>query len=103
MPVSLLVQGPQACVAIGSVSQLRPLRCLVQACSEAANLGIDCELIDLRTVMPWDVPTVEESVKKTGRLVISHEAPVGGRAGYHLFFPPSDEHMESMKRHVNGS
>ncbi|KAG8685924.1 hypothetical protein FRC08_012839 [Ceratobasidium sp. 394] len=32
------------------------------------------ELIDLRTLLPWDVHTVMESVKKTGRLVIVHEA-----------------------------
>lgn len=38
--------------------------------------SISVEVIDLRTVMPWDVDTVVNSVKKTGRLVISHEAPV---------------------------
>jgi len=46
------------------------------------KLGISVELIDLRTIMPWDVDTVESSVKKTGRLLISHEAPkTGGFAG----------------------
>jgi len=39
------------------------------------DLGLSCELIDLRTLLPWDVDTVEKSVKKTGRLLISHEAP----------------------------
>lgn len=42
------------------------------------KLGITCELIDLRTLLPWDVETVEASVKKTGRLLISHEAPKTG-------------------------
>ena len=47
---------------------------------EAARLlaleeGISCELIDLQTLLPWDVATVEASVRKTGRLVVSHEAP----------------------------
>ncbi len=32
------------------------------------------ELIDLRTVLPWDVETVVESVQRTGRLVVVHEA-----------------------------
>ena len=32
------------------------------------------ELIDLRTVLPWDMDTVVESVRRTGRLVIVHEA-----------------------------
>ncbi|KAI0647422.1 pyruvate dehydrogenase [Trametes meyenii] len=36
------------------------------------------ELIDLRTIMPWDVETVAESVNRTGRLVVVHEA---GRTG----------------------
>ena len=36
------------------------------------------ELIDLRTIMPWDVDTVVESVQRTGRLVVVHEA---GRIG----------------------
>jgi 2-oxoisovalerate dehydrogenase E1 component beta subunit len=39
------------------------------------QLGISCEVIDLRTLQPWDVDTVVASVKKTGRLLISHEAP----------------------------
>ncbi|KAI8328503.1 hypothetical protein BC941DRAFT_476918 [Chlamydoabsidia padenii] len=37
--------------------------------------GLRCELIDLRTILPWDVETVVESVNKTGRLVVAHEAP----------------------------
>ena len=39
------------------------------------------ELVDLRTILPWDVARVEESVKKTGRLVIVHEASVTGGVG----------------------
>lgn len=38
--------------------------------------GIECEVIDLRTLLPWDVPTVEASVNRTGRLIVTHEAPV---------------------------
>lgn len=33
--------------------------------------GISCELIDLRTLIPWDKDTVEASVRKTGRLLVS--------------------------------
>ena len=36
---------------------------------------LDVELIDLRTIYPVDVETVAESVKKTGRAVVVHEAP----------------------------
>ena len=45
------------------------------------RLGASCEVIDLRTVMPWDVETVVESVRKTGRAVVSHEAPRSGGWG----------------------
>jgi len=52
---------------------------LSAACDMAQKeLGISCELIDLRTLSPWDKQTVFESVKKTGRLVVSHEAPRSG-------------------------
>jgi 2-oxoisovalerate dehydrogenase E1 component beta subunit len=38
------------------------------------ELGIDAEVIDLRTIVPLDIETIEESVKKTGRCVVVHEA-----------------------------
>jgi 2-oxoisovalerate dehydrogenase E1 component beta subunit len=47
-----------------------------QACDMAEDVGISCELIDLQSILPWDVETVVQSVQKTGRLLISHEAPV---------------------------
>ncbi|GEK46068.1 alpha-ketoacid dehydrogenase subunit beta [Halomonas pacifica] len=58
----------------------------VEVTEKAAELaekeGISCEVIDLRSILPWDVETVAQSVLKTGRLVISHEAPLtGGFAG----------------------
>lgn len=49
---------------------------LEKAADRAAEAGISCEVIDLRSILPWDRDTVEASVKKTGRLVVSHEAPV---------------------------
>jgi len=47
-----------------------------QAAEKAAKDGISCEVIDLRTILPWDVETVANSVTKTGRLIISQEAPL---------------------------
>lgn len=53
-----------------------------KAAEMAATVGIYCEVIDLRSLLPWDQQTVADSVTKTGRLVISHEAPLtGGFAG----------------------
>jgi pyruvate dehydrogenase E1 component beta subunit len=45
----------------------------VKAVEELSGMGIDVELIDLRTIRPMDLPTVIESVKKTGRLVTVEE------------------------------
>lgn len=45
----------------------------VQALPELEKLGIDAELIDLRTIRPMDLPAIIESVKKTGRLVTIEE------------------------------
>src|SRR5690606_31981533 len=52
---------------------------MVPVCLQAAELsaprGADCEVIDLRSLVPLDEETILESVKKTGRVVIVHEAP----------------------------
>ena len=44
------------------------------AIATAEAEGIDAEVIDLRTIVPVDIETIEESVKKTGRCVVVHEA-----------------------------
>jgi len=51
------------------------LRPVVPESLRQANI----ELIDLRTILPWDVDTVVNSVRKTGRCMVVHEAgPIGG-------------------------
>ena len=45
-----------------------------EAVREAQRKGISCEVIDLRTIYPWDREAVIASVEKTGRCVIVHEA-----------------------------
>ncbi|TRX56589.1 alpha-ketoacid dehydrogenase subunit beta [Thalassomonas sp. M1454] len=53
-----------------------------KAAEMAEAKGVSCEIIDLRSILPWDVETVAASVSKTGRLLINHEAPLtGGFAG----------------------
>jgi len=46
-----------------------------EAAKQAEAAGISVEVIDMRTLMPFDIDTILASVKKTGRCVIVHEAP----------------------------
>jgi 2-oxoisovalerate dehydrogenase E1 component beta subunit len=46
-----------------------------EAARQAAEANISVEVIDLRTLMPFDIDTILASVTKTGRCVIVHEAP----------------------------
>lgn len=46
----------------------------VKAADQLGKQGVDCEVIDVATVSPIDMETILESVEKTGRLVIVHEA-----------------------------
>lgn len=55
---------------------------IAKATEVAESLGISCEVIDLRTLLPWDQAAVIASVAKTGKLIVTHEAPkTGGFAG----------------------
>lgn len=49
---------------------------LQKAADLAANDGVSCEVIDLRSIVPWDIDTIANSVRKTGRLLVSQEAPL---------------------------
>ncbi len=51
------------------------------AAEKLAAEGIDCEVIDLRTVQPLDIDTVIESAKKTNHIAIVHEAVRFGGLG----------------------
>ncbi|KAI9597011.1 thiamine diphosphate-binding protein [Syncephalis fuscata] len=62
---------------IGWGSQIYALENAIQI-AEKRMPGISCELIDLRTISPWDMDAVVNSVNKTGRLVVAHEAPQTG-------------------------
>ena len=53
----------------------------LQAAKKLEEDGISCEVIDLATVSPIDADTLLESVEKTGRLVIVHEAPLSCGVG----------------------
>lgn len=52
----------------------RPVGQSLQLAEKLAGEGIDVEVVDLRTVAPWDSRTVLESVAKTRRAIVVHEA-----------------------------
>ena len=53
----------------------------LESAQAAAEDGIDLEVIDARSLSPVDFPTIAASVRRTGRLLIAHEAPVLGGLG----------------------
>jgi 2-oxoisovalerate dehydrogenase E1 component beta subunit len=66
--VTLVAYGPLVSTAL-------------DAAAAALDEGLSVEVIDLRSLAPIDFPTVEESVRRTGRLVIAHEAARSGGLG----------------------
>lgn len=63
--------GTDVTIVAASLMTLHALTAAEQLAAE----GIDAEVIDLRTLAPFDERTVIKSVAKTGRLVVAHEAP----------------------------
>ena len=77
--VAEIVQKGTDITLVGWGAQMIQLN---KAAELVAKEGVSCEVIDLCTLLPWDRETVADSVRRTGRLVISHEAPLtGGFAG----------------------
>lgn len=57
------------------VSYSRMVHVCAAAAETVASEGISVEVIDLRTLQPWDLGSIAASVTKTGKLLIVHEAP----------------------------
>ncbi len=87
--VTILTYGTMVHVALGVV----------------AEMGIDAEVIDLRTIVPLDVRTIEASVHKTGRCVVVHEATRTGGFGAELSALVQERcfhHLEAPVMRVTG-
>lgn len=67
------VQSGSDITIVGYGAQIHILEMAVRMAKE--QLGVSCDLINLRSILPWDAEMVEESVNRTGRLIVSHEAP----------------------------
>ncbi len=75
------------------------------AAREAAAEGIECEVVDVRTLQPLDTETLVESVSKTGRAVVVHEAPRTCGFGAELAAILQERcflHLEAPIRRVTG-
>jgi 2-oxoisovalerate dehydrogenase E1 component beta subunit len=82
---------------------------MVRTCAEAAIAaaqdGRSVEVIDLRSLAPLDTETIFESVRKTGRCVVVHEAPVNGGLGAEVAAQVTQEcfyHLEAPVLRVGG-
>ena len=67
--------------ALTLVSWSKQLQACATACEQLAGEGIEVELIDLRTIWPWDRDTVLKSCARTKKLLVVHEAVQAGGFG----------------------
>lgn len=67
------------------------------AAQEMEKGGVSCEVIDLATVSPIDYETILDSVEKTGRLVIIHEAPKTAGLGAEIAAEVADQALFSLE------
>jgi 2-oxoisovalerate dehydrogenase E1 component len=66
--------GQAAIRQLGQILTIVSWGAMVHRCAEAAApFGADVEILDLRTLIPWDRAAVLESVRKTGRCLVVHE------------------------------
>jgi pyruvate dehydrogenase E1 component beta subunit len=82
---------------------------MVKTCLQAAEAAVEdgrnLEVVDLRTVAPLDLATIFESVKKTRRAVVVHEAPLSLGTGSELAARVTEEcfyHLEAPVLRVAG-
>ena len=73
---------------------------MTHRCLEAADLlgqrGVSCEVIDLRSIRPWDKATLLDSVRKTHRLAAVHEAVRSFGAGAEIAATVMDEAFDEL-------
>jgi pyruvate dehydrogenase E1 component beta subunit len=97
--------GKASVVAQGSdltiVSYSRVLNECVAALKALEAAGVSAEVIDLRSIQPWDKETVCASVGKTGRLLIVHEAVTPFGVGAEIAAVVSDELFGMLKAPVD--
>jgi pyruvate dehydrogenase E1 component beta subunit len=76
------------------------VRTCVESASAAAQEGRSIEVIDLRSLSPLDLAAITDSVRKTGRCVVVHEAPVTGGLGAEIAARVTQECFYSLEAPV---
>lgn len=66
------------------------------AVNHCEKLGVDADIIDLRTLLPWDKEMVSESVTKTGKVLVLHEAGQTGGVGAEIAAWISENLFQSL-------
>jgi 2-oxoisovalerate dehydrogenase E1 component beta subunit len=101
-------------VELGKAAVVRPGEAVTILCygtmvhvvaNTVEELGVDAEIVDLRTLVPLDIETIEESVKKTGRCLIVHEATRTSGFGAELSAQVQERcfyHLEAPIERVTG-
>jgi len=82
------------------VAAMKMVHEALAAAEELAADGISVEVVDLRTLRPWDPETVMASVAKTGRAVVANEAPKMGGLGADVSAAISEEAFHYLKAPV---
>jgi len=78
----------------------------VEAAEEWSTRGVEIEVIDLRTLVPWDREAVLASVRKTSRLIILHEASRTGGFGGEIAAEVTEmafEHLDAPPMRIGGA
>lgn len=98
----VLREGTDLTVVGHSIMAVRAL----EAATALADSGISAEVIDLRTVRPLDLDSVRASVKRTGRLLVTHEAPgavgIGAEVAAGVVESDALDHLLAPVRRVTG-
>ena len=82
------------------VAAMRMTHFALAAADELAEEGIEVEVVDLRTLRPWDQETVLASVVKTGRAVVANEAPKMGGLAADVSATIAEEAFDALKAPV---
>ena len=102
----VLVKFGQACIRRAGTdctlaSWGRPVHFCMEAAQELAKEGISCEVVDLRTIRPLDIGSIERSVRKTSNLVIVDQSWSFGSPGSEVAAQIHQRCFDDLDNHVH--